>query len=210
MWPGWGTAFPTLPPLATQLLLRLPGPAPSFILLLTEAHPVKLEPAHPPAPRSVTHLSWCWSAVFYSKALVLSFWIPGFIYSSRNMYLHALLVPLMDLLWRITVGLPSKILNEAKLLLLHFLKSKYRTALQQLTLHSVHYRASKSARDSPKEKQISSSQKHFRPSCFWWEGHNSTILRTHWARSNQEQFVNSLLEQLHSWRPISSWYKTFG
>lgn len=144
------------------------------------------------------------------KGSGLSFWIPGFLYSSRNMYLYLFLLPLMDLLWRISVGLPSKILNEAKLPLLHFLKSKHRTALQQLTLHSVHYRASTSAGDSPKEKQISSSQKHFRPSCFWREGHNSTVLRTHWVRSNPEQFVNSLLEQLHSWRPISSWYKTFG
>lgn len=157
---------------------------------------------HTPFLTLICHISF--------KGSGLAFWIPGFIYSSRNMYLYAVLLPLVDLLWRISGGLPSKILNEAKLLPLHFLKSEYRIALQQLTLHSVHNRVSKSARDSPKEKQISSSQNHFRPSCAWWEGHNSTILRTHWARSNQEQFVNSQLEQLHSWRPISSWYKAFG
>lgn len=87
------------------------------------------------------------------KGSGLSFWIPGFLYSSRNMYLYVFLLPLMDLLWRISVGLPSKILNEAKLPLLHFLKSKHRTALQQLTLHSVHYRASTSAGDSPKKSR---------------------------------------------------------
>lgn len=195
---------------ASQVLLL---PAFSYF---TVVHLVMLEPIRLSAT-SIRHTPFIIPIChFLFKGIDLSFWIPGLIYSSRNMYLSCITSTSCGSLisqahWRISVGLPSEILNEAKLFPFHFLNSKYRIHLQQYTIYSVYFRISKCARDCPIEKYISCSQKHLRESRFWWEENSSTILRICWPRTDQGHFDNLLLVQLHSWRLISSsWYKTFG
>lgn len=105
---------------------------------------------------------------FLSKGTSLSFWVPGLIYSSRNMYLSCITSTshrslISQACWRNSMGLPSKILNDAKLFPFHFPNSQYRINLQQRTIYSVYDWISKSTRD----EYISSSQQHSRQRCFW-------------------------------------------
>lgn len=121
--PGWDIAFATVTPLHPA--------APAFTVLLTEFFPWPSSSLSPSICHTPFLILMCQTSF---KGSGLPFWIPGLIYSSRNMYLYSWLLPVVDLLWRVSGGLPSKILNEAKLLPLHFLKGDYRIPLQQLTL----------------------------------------------------------------------------
>lgn len=95
---------------ASQVLLL-----PAFYF--TVAHLVMPEPTHLSAT-SIYHTPFIILIChFLFKGTGLSFWIPGLIYSSRNMHLACITSTscgslLSQAHWRISVALASKILNE--------------------------------------------------------------------------------------------------
>lgn len=120
---------------------------------------------------------------FLFKSTTLSFWIPGLTYSSRSTCLSCITFTSHGSLY-----FPGTLKDQCVWVCPQNTKcskidSIFCAASAEFicrnTPYSVYFRISNSARGKPKEKEISSSRKHFRERCFWWEQNNFTILRTH-------------------------------